>query len=77
MEKEIESLSEFGIVRTCKKVHDDVVTIVITAEEGSDTTSFSLMKSVVALFPEYPVLETGIMDDGIAIFVLKKSSQPT
>ena len=75
MEKEIEVLSTFGLVRTCKEVHDGVVTIVIEAANGnSKTTSYRLMDAVVKLFPDYPILETGIMDDTIAIFVLKKSS---
>ena len=72
----IEKLSEYGLVRTCKLVHPDVVTIVMT-----DGFSENMMKSMGALelmqnsFPDHPVLETCITEENFCCVVLKKVSE--
>ncbi len=69
----IEVLSKYGTVRTCKKVHDDVVTIVLThgfTENGVKTIEF--LKKCQELFPEHSALETCLTEENCAIVVLTK-----
>ena len=69
----VEKLTEYGTVRTCKQVHDDVVTVVMT-----DGFSENLMKSMKAMeliteaFPDHPILETCIMEENFCCVVLTK-----
>ena len=69
----IEVLSEFGAVRTCKEVKNQVVTIVLT--DGFSVNAIRSMKFINRcgeLFPDYPNLETFITDENLAIVVLTK-----
>jgi len=70
---QIEQLSEFGAVRTCKKVHEDVVTIVLTdgfSESFEKTTKF--MEKCTELFPNHPKMVTMITEEDFAMVVLTK-----
>lgn len=69
----IKKLSAYGVVKTCKVVANTVVTIVITSEfyNGARNT-FELLKDCTDLFPDYPILETCITEEKLAIIVLSK-----
>jgi len=74
----VAKLSKYGTVRTCKIVNNSVVTIVITdgfSQKSEHTLGF--MKDCVALFPDFPSMETCITEDGLAIMVLKKRLEKT
>jgi hypothetical protein len=73
--KEIDKLSKYGLVKTCKIVGNNVVTIVVTtgfSQKSNHTMGF--MKDCIELFPDFPVMETCITEDNLAIMVLKKTS---
>lgn len=73
MDKLIEQLSEYGTVRTCKKVHDEVVTVCITdgfSENFVKTTE--CIGKIQQAFPEHKKLETCITEDNFCLIVLKK-----
>lgn len=66
-------LTEYGLVKTCKIINDSVVTIVVT--DGFSTKAnktFKFISDCLELFPDYPILETCITEDNLAILVLKK-----
>lgn len=66
-------LMKFGLVQTCKLVHDDVAMVVITdgfSNNLSKTTG--AINLITAAFPEHPILETCITEDNLCIVVLKK-----
>ena len=65
-------LGKYGFVRTCKVIDNAIVTIVITGFSINAKNTFALMQDCIAMFPEYPVLETAVTDDDIAIIVLKR-----
>jgi len=73
--KAIEKLSKYGTVRTCKIVNDCVVTIVLTdgfSEETMSTLNF--IKEAKSLFSDFPIMETLITEENLAILVLKIKS---
>jgi len=73
--KIVEKLSEHGMVRTCKMVHPDVVTVVMTVGvSGNLMKSMELMTLITESFPEHPVLETYILEEGFLCLVLKKET---
>lgn len=73
MKDPIEVLSEYGAVKTCKVVKEQVVTIVLTdgfTENAIKTMEF--MAKCQELFPDYPALETCVTEKDCAIIVLTK-----
>jgi len=69
----IEKLSKFGTVKTCKIIRETLVSIVLT--DGFSTNArdtFDFMKVCMESFPEYPIMETCITDENLAIIVLVK-----
>lgn len=69
---ENKKLSRFGLVKTCKKVSADVVTIVLTkgfTENAMKT--FEFIGECQKCFPDHPVLETCVTEKDLAIIVLK------
>ncbi len=75
MDKLKKKLSKFGLVQTCKLVHPDVATVVITDGFSTDLKkTMDAMNLITAAFPEHPVLETCVTDENLCIVVLKKKS---
>lgn len=73
MEAIIKELSKFGTVRTCKVIKEQVVTIVLTGYfTWNFTLTLGLLNKCKELFPEYPIVETCITEEDIAILVLTK-----
>lgn len=73
MKEFIEKLSKYGEVKTCKVINNQIVTIVLTngfSDNLRSTSSF--INACTDLFPEFPILETCITDNILAILVLKK-----
>ena len=71
MSLRIMKLSKYGSVKTCKVVAEKVVTIVITdGFKCSSNNVFKFLEECTQLFPEYPMMETCITDDNLAILVL-------
>ena len=71
--KEIEVLSKYGTVKTCKVVKEEIVTIVLVdyfTDNFSDSLKFLI--SCQELFPDYPNVETCITEKACAIVVLTK-----
>ena len=71
-------LSKYGLVRTCKIINDSIVTIVLTdgfSQESEHTLGF--IKEAKKLFAEFPIIETLITEDLLAIMVLRKSEKQT
>ncbi len=69
----IEILSKYGTVRTCKVIKYQVVTIVLTdgfTEKGMKT--FEFLGKCQELFPDYPKIETCVMEENCAIVILTK-----
>lgn len=69
--KGYEKLNKYGRVRTCKLVHDDVVTILIT--EGFQENAISTLeclKDCSELFPEHTHVETMITEKNFCLLVL-------
>jgi hypothetical protein len=69
----IKKLSKYGTVRTCKIVDDSIVTIVLTngfSQESDRTLEF--IRDCLALFTDFPSMETCITEDNLAIIVLKR-----
>lgn len=72
-QKQLEALSVFGLVITCKEVHPDVVTVVLTdgfSDNFAKTSKF--IGKVTELFPNHPIMKTCITDDNFAMVVLVK-----
>lgn len=69
----IEKLSKYGVVKTCKVIKDQVVTIVLTSGFKPDMkNTFGFIEDCVELFPDYPKMETCITEENCAILVLTK-----
>lgn len=69
----IDQLSEYGLVRTCKKVHDDVVTVCIT--DGFKENALKTMECLGKIqnaFPDHKKLETCLTEENFCLVVLKK-----
>lgn len=74
-QKQLEELSIFGLVITCKEVHPDVVTIVLTdgfSNNFAKTSKF--IGKVTELFPDHPLMKTCITDENFAMIVLTKAT---
>ena len=68
-------LLEYGLVRTCKMVHDDVFTLMITDDYKPTINNMSEIQALIAVdLPEHTVLESIIMEDNMFFIVLKKPS---
>lgn len=69
----IQKLSKYGTVKTCKLVHENVATIVITKgfSENADKT-FAFIDECIMAFPDHPVVETLITEKDFAMLVLVK-----
>jgi hypothetical protein len=69
----IKKLSRYGVVKTCKLVHPDVATIVVTkgfSEKAIDT--FAFLEECSECFPEHKILKTCITESHFAMLVLTK-----
>jgi hypothetical protein len=68
---EIEKLSKYGLVKTCKVVHEKVVTIVITSGFSENAIkTFEFLKTCTECFPNHPITETLITEKDFAMVVL-------
>lgn len=68
-----EKLSEFGLIKSCKMVNDEVATILIT--DGFDANAMVTMRVmglITSHFKDTPVLETCITEDNLCYIVLTK-----
>lgn len=68
----IKKLRKYGEIKTCKIVHEKVVTIVITKgfkDNAMNTLGF--IKDCSSSFPLHPILETCITETDFAMVVLK------
>ncbi|VDH16725.1 Uncharacterised protein [Algoriella xinjiangensis] len=71
MSLRILKLSKYGKVKTCKVVNNEIVTIVLTDGFNINTkNTISFIEECTNLFPEFPVLETCITEENLAIMVL-------
>lgn len=69
----IKKLSKYGLVKTCKVVNKNVVTIFITKGfnlKAIDTLAF--LKESSECFPEHTIMETCITETDFAMLVLVK-----
>lgn len=67
----IERLSKYGDVKTCKLVHEKVVTVVITKGYNENAIqTFDFLKECTDCFPDHPILETCITETNFAMVVL-------
>lgn len=73
--QKLKTLSKYGVVKTCKLVHPNVATIVITGFNTNAMNTFEFINDCTELFPEHPILETCITEDNLAIVVLKSKNQ--
>ncbi len=73
MSKEEQILSDFGLVRTCKVVSEQVATIVLTDGFSNKWSNVSIfMDKCKETFPNHPKIETAIIEENLAIVVLTK-----
>lgn len=71
MSLRIMKLSKYGSVKTCKVIAEKIVTIVITdGFNCNSANTFKFLEDCTKLFPEYPIMETCVTDDNLAILVL-------
>jgi len=69
----IEKLSEYGAVRTCKVIKNEVVTIVLTDGFTENAIkSLEFLAKCKELFPDFPKMETCVTELNCAIVVLTK-----
>lgn len=69
----IKKLGRFGLVKTCKMVSEDVVTIILTdGFSCSAIKTFEFIGECQKCYPNHTVLETCVTEDNLAIIVLKK-----
>lgn len=67
-----DKLSKYGLVRTCKLVHPDVVMVVITTGFSDKMTkTMEVMDLITKAYPEHKTLETCVMEQDLCIVVLK------
>jgi len=67
----IERLSKYGTVKTCKLVHKNVVTIVLTKDFSDNAIrTFDFLNECHDCFPKHPILETCITEPHFAMVVL-------
>lgn len=72
--EEIEKLSQYGVVKTCKLVNNgNIVTIVITKGfKQNGRSTFAFIGDCIDLFPEHPIMETCITETDFAMIVMTK-----
>ena len=69
----VEKLSKYGTVKTCKLVHKNVATIVITkAFNGKAIETFAFLKECSECFPDHTIMGTCITEPDFAMVVLVK-----
>jgi hypothetical protein len=67
----IKKLSKYGTVKTCKLVHEKVVTIVVTKDFSENAIkTLEFLKECTECFPNHPFLETCITESHFAMVVL-------
>ena len=67
----IQKLKKYGLVKSCKVVRENVVTIVITNGFNDSATNTCLfLKDCRECFPEHPILVTLITEQNFAMVVL-------
>ncbi len=69
----IQKLSKYGTVKTCKLVHPDVATIVLTKgfnDKLIDVMEF--LKECRECFPKHTIIQTCITETDFAMLVLTK-----
>jgi hypothetical protein len=69
-QKIIKKLSKYGAVRTCKNVHPEIVTIILT-DGFSEKNTMNVLGLITESFPDYPILETCIMETNFCCVILK------
>lgn len=70
-----DKLSKYGLVMTCKLVHPDVLTIVMTnAFKNTLTVANEVMDLITKTYPEHTTLETCIMENNLCVIVLKRKT---
>jgi hypothetical protein len=68
-----EILNKYGRVRTCKIVHDDVATVVITdGFKENAITTLECLKDCTEIFPDHTHLETMVTEENFYLLVLVK-----
>jgi hypothetical protein len=73
MEEIIKKLTEYGKVMTCKKVNEDVVTIVLTTGfSGNAVETLLFLKDCLEFFPKHKKVTTIITEKDFAMLVLIK-----
>lgn len=73
----IEKLSKYGTVKTCKLVNENIATIVLTKDFSQNAiNTFEFLNACTDCFPDHPVLETCITEDDFAMVVLKSNVSP-
>ena len=69
----IEELEKYGVVKTCKVIKDEVVTIVLTDGFNENAMkTFEFLAKCQELFPEFKNMETCVTEQNCAIVVLTK-----
>ena len=68
----LEKLTTYGTVKTCKIIKDQIVTIVLTGSSDNAMKSFKFMADCQESFPEYPKMETCVIEKDLSIIVLTK-----
>jgi hypothetical protein len=77
-QKAVDHLSKYGTVKTCKRIGENVATIILTNGFSENaTTTFEFLKDCMDLFPDLPALETCITENNLAVIVLSNSPKPT
>ena len=67
-------LSKYGLIKTCKLVHPDVFTLVITdGFKPSTQTTINFINDCYELFPEHVNIKTIITNIDFAMLVLTKN----
>tara|TARA_R110000744_G_scaffold63204_1_gene130040 strand:+ start:222 stop:443 length:222 start_codon:yes stop_codon:yes gene_type:complete len=68
-----EELSQYGEVKTCKLITENVFNVVITKGfDSSGKTLFEFLKKCTNAFPEHTRMETCITEKGFGMVVLVK-----
>jgi hypothetical protein len=66
-----ERLSKYGTVKTCKLVHENVATIVVTKDFSENAIkTLEFLKECAECFPNHKTIETCITESHFAMVVL-------
>ncbi len=64
-------LLKYGYVHTCKEIKGQVVTILITKQGFNKLVNvLEFIEDCCKLFPNYPIMETCIVEDNFGFIVL-------